>query len=335
MRDLSVALSCCVLLVVAGGCGGRGSDVKRAYEEMDAAYEKGETAEAKVRVVKEFLARFPDSEFTVEAAETAAYHLGEELARPAEADVLLQELTDRVRSNDVRRGLAFARLPLLAKLGRPAELRALAARLEETGPLSYSEASTLGDAAIEGGAWDLALTAYERALTFLTPDAVTVEFEKSKLSEERIQRLTRRRQADALAGKGWALANLARRDEALSVFAAAREVDEVLYTGNTQSATGSYRGRTLLAAGRLDEALEALAPEALFGGDAQTRDAFRAAYVARHDGKDGFEAFSWATRERLARSCEDFTLADYGATPRTFSAVRRGEVALLTFWFPT
>ncbi len=335
MKTILAACLCCALLLVAGGCARRGPDVEQAYEAMDAAYEEAATAEAKVQLVKDFLARFPDSEFTLEAAETAVYHLAEELERPAEADALLRGLAMKVGKEEVRRVLAFERLPLLARLGRPDELRAAARRLQRAGPLSHAEASTLGDAAVEAHAWDLALGAYERTLSFATAEAVKKEFQETKLSEERLQRLTRRRQADALAGKGWALANQGRLDEALGVFAAAREVDEVLYTGNTQSSLGSYRGRTLLTAGRLDDAREALAPEALFGGDAETQGAFRRAYAAKNGSEAGFEEFAWATRERLARSCEDFTLPDYGGTPQSFAALRGGEVALLNFWFPT
>lgn len=335
MKRLPPAALCCALVVIAGGCKGRGEDITKAYEAMDAAQEEATTPEAKVEIVKAFLTRFPDSEFTFDAAETVVYHLAEELDRPAEADTLLRDLATKVRDDEARRGLAFERLPLLARLGQADELRAQAESLEHDRALSYAEASTLGDAAVEAGAWDLALTGYNRALTFTTAEAVKNEFDTSKLSEDRLRRLTRRRQADALAGKGWALANLARLDEAMGVFAAAREVDEVLYTGNTQSLLGSYRGRTLLAAGRVEDAIAALAPEALFGGDAETWDAFRRAYVATKGDEEAFDAFAWTTRQRLARPATDFTLPDYGGAPQSFAALRGDDVALLNFWFPT
>jgi hypothetical protein len=41
------------------------------------------------------------------------------------------------------------------------------------------------------------------------------------------------------------------------------------------------------------------------------------------------------TRQRLARTIDDFTLADYDGRQHSAADLRRGKVLMLAFWFPT
>lgn len=321
-------------MLVAVSCG-RAAKVEKAYEAADAAYEKASTPEEKVAVFEEFLTRFPDNEHTTDAVQTVVYHLGHELDKPAEADAFIMRALAGIKNPERRRDVTFERLSLLASLGRGDELRALAEKLSKGRSLTYREAMEIADAASEAGAWDLALLNYQTAAPFTTAEAYRAENPSATLSEDRIERAVRRRKASVLTGLGWATSNLGRLDEALAFYADARSHDLIRYLGNTDSKLGTYQGQTLLAAGRVDEALAVLAPEALFGRDPEAVEALRQAYIAKGGSDLDFEAFLDTERERLARPAADFTLADYDGTPHSFAALRNGEVALLTFWFPT
>lgn len=313
----------------------RSARVDEAYEAADAAYEKAATAEEKVAVWEAFLSRYPATEHTTDAVQTVVYHLGHELRRPAEADDFVRRALPGIRNSERRREVSFERLALLAELGRTDELRTLAAELSASRALTYREAVAIADAASSAGAWDLALASYRTALPFATEAAFRAENAGAKLSDDRVERSVRRRQASVYTGIGWAESNLGRVNDALQWFANARRVDLTRYLGNTDSRLGLYQGRTLLAAGRVDEALTVLALEALFGGEAEAMDALRQAYAAKTGGSEGFEAFLAHEREHLARPAAEFVLPDYDGTPHAFSDLRNGEVALLAFWFPT
>lgn len=334
MRKLNCAALIGLVTLGAWGCG-RAAKVEEAYNTADAAYEQAATTEEKVAVLEGFLARFPDSEHTADAVQNVVYHLGHELDRPAQADAFVKRALAGIKDSERRREVTFERLSLVAELREVDELRALAGELSRGRALTYREAMAIADAATEAEAWDLALANYEAALPFATEASFRAENGQAKLSDDRVERSVRRRRAAVFTGLGWSQSNLGQTENALALYADARKVDLTRYLGNTDSRLGTYHGRTLLGAGRLDEALTVLAPEALFSGEAEAVEALRQAYVAKFGSDRDFAAFLDAERERLARPATDFTLSDYDGKPRSFTELRNGEVALLAFWFPT
>jgi tetratricopeptide (TPR) repeat protein len=321
-------------VLVLSNCGGA-EKVERAYEAATKAAEKAATSQEKVAVWQAFLARYPNSERTVEVARTVVEYLAEELDRPEEADRFLVALLPRISNSERRRDVAFQRLPLLARLQRGEELRQLADELSLGRALTFAEAVTIAEAARRAGVWEVALQHYRQALPFATAKAYRAEQAGAPLSEDRLERAVRRRQAKVFTGLGWAEQNLGHTDRALRWFAQARSCDLLRFLGNTDSELGLLEGKTLLAAGKIDRALAVLAPEALFGDDPEALQVCRQAYVAKYGTEEGFEAFLARERERLARPAPDFTLPDYAGKEHTFSALSAGRVTLLAFWFPT
>ncbi len=332
MRRPTSVLAVAVVLVVAGCQGGA---VERAWEAAEAAYDAAPAPQEKASAMQRFLARFPDTPHTQDAVDNFVYAVFRKLHRPADADAYLVELLARVRNSERRRAVAFERLQLLAALDRREELQVLAAELAAGRALTYREAMAMAEAATTAGAWELAERCYRDALPYATEEAYRAEHAGSPLRDELVARAARRRRAAVLVGLGWARANLGRLDEALAHFADARRFDLVRFLGNTDSKLGLYEGRTLHRAGRLDEALEVLAPEALFGQHEEARTALEEVYLARGGRADEFPAFLAAERQRRARPAVDFTLADYRGTPHRFLELGAGKVVLLAFWFPT
>jgi hypothetical protein len=335
MRRAFLLVSALALLVSFSACKGTTERVEAAYKAWEAAVEKAAGDAEKVAAAKTFLAELPDTEHTREVAGTAVELLLGPLADPAGADALLVELSGRVKTPETRTALLGMRLGTLAGRKDAAGLRAAVAEYTSGRELKYGDRERVFEAALECGEWELAIAHAEASLPLATPEAFRADNAPRKLTEQRVADFARRRKVGALAAMGWAFANQGRLDQALPVLTEAADTDFCGYMGNTESAAGSYLGRALAMAGRHDDAERPLAIAALYGGDVAARDALRERFTATHGSAEGFDAWLGEARRRMARPVEDFTLADYGGTARTFSALRNGEVTLLAFWFPT
>lgn len=328
-----------VLLILASsslspGCKGRKDALEAAYKSWDAALVEADTAAEKLAATRAFLDRFPDSTHTEDAASTLA-ELAGEAGRPAEADAYLVDLAARVVAPGTRTAILGIRLGVLGTLKDGARLRQAAEEFSRGRELSFADRSTIAGAALSGGEWQLALSTAEAALPLCTAEAYKADNPGRKLTEQRVADMARRRRVEMLDARGWALANLSRLDEALAVLREAYDADFRGYMGNTESTAGGHLGRALAMAGRTGEAEGVLAVAALYGGDEGATKALRERFPAGEPGDTAFAAYLEAQRFKLARPVEDFTLADYAGTPRTFSKLRNGEVTLLSFWFPT
>ena len=333
-RALTIVLVLAALASLTS-CKSAKERVEAAYASWDTTMEKAASDAEKAAAAKAFLAAFPDTEHTREVAGAAVELLTGPLDDPAGADALLADLATRVKTPDTVTALRGMRLGTLAALDHVDALRAAVAEYTAGRELKYGDHQRVFDAAVECGAWDLALAHAEQALPLSTPEAYRADNEKRKPTEQRVADSARRRKVGALAAKGWALASLGRVDEALPVLTEAHDADFRGYMGNSESPAGSYLGRALLAANRHDEATRVLAVEALYGGDAAALDALRKTFTLARGSDAGFDAYLEETRQRMARVADDFTLPDYEGTPHTFAQLRNGEVTLLSFWFPT
>ena len=127
--------------------------------------------------------------------------------------------------------------------------------------------------------------------------------------------------------------SLAFSNEALAAFEVGSANVSRNYVGIPEVPLYSYWGRTLAEAGQHEKAMEMLAADAVLGNDEEALDALHGAYVALK-GEAGFEDYLKQTRKDLAKTIDDFTLNNYQGEPLTMSSLK-GQVVLLSFWFPT
>jgi len=137
-----------------------------------------------------------------------------------------------------------------------------------------------------------------------------------------------------LVKDGWARANLGEIDEALADFEHANEIVRRSYLGIPENDLNLYWGRTLLDKGDYEAALERFAPDALVMQNEEALAGFRKAYVELKGGDAGYDDYAARLHVKIAKTIDDFELPDYEGKPRRLSDLR-GEVTLLTFWFPT
>lgn len=331
-----IAMVAVVGLLGVAGCkkpAATAEQVEQAYTAYDEAVEKATTDEGKLELAKGFLDQHPDTKYTGRVVGAALELLTESLKRPGEAEKLVVAARGRVADPKRARDLTIMHIELLAEAGRADELRKVAAPLAGQTDLNFYDKVGIAEAAIKAKAWDVAET-FATAAAGITGEELKAMSPGRYPTQEDLDRAVNKRKAWALADLGWAQANLEKVDLATATFQQASALDVKQLPGNSETSLPVYWARTLLKQGKVAEAIDLLAPNALFGGDKEAREVMEEAWAAQ-GGKGDLQAHLDELRLSRAVPAPDFTLADYEGTPHTFSTLRNGEVTLLAFWFPT
>jgi tetratricopeptide (TPR) repeat protein len=292
-----------------------------------------ETPEEKVALCRTFLAEHPNHENAARTLSACIYYLGDEQGDRMEALDLAEKTIAAVTDPEVKREMQLEVLGLYGRLGDRESLKRAAEELAAVKSLSYPEHDAVLEAALDAEAWELAAAHAEASLGMASAEAFRADYPERTFTDEEVADAVKRRSAASLAGKGWALAHLGRVDEALAAFEEGSAGVGRNYVGIPDSPLYSYWGRTLAEAGQNEKAMELLAPDAIMGGDMEAMDALHGAYTAMK-GEGGFDAYLKEARASLAVEIDDFTLNDYQGEPLSFSQLK-GQVVLLSFWFPT
>lgn len=335
MRKI-IAMVAVVGLLGVAGCKkpvATAEQVEQAYTAYDEAVEKATTDEGKLELARKFLDQYPDTTFTVGVVETAVKLLTEKLKRPEDADKLVAVMRGKVSNPEHARNLAIMHIELLAEAGRADDLRKVAAPLAGQKDLDFYDRVGIAEAAIKAKAWDTAET-FATEASGITGEQLRAMSPGRYPTQQDLDRGLNKRMAWALADLGWAQANLEKVDLAMATFQKASALDVKQLPGNSETSLPVYWARTLLKQGKAAEAIDLLAPNALFGGEKEAMEVMAEAWAAQ-GGKGDLQAHLEELRLSRAVAAPDFTLADYAGAPHTFSTLRNGEVTLLAFWFPT
>lgn len=340
-----------ILLLALAGCGQQGAEPAaeqaaadtasgedvdaetRAWETMLTELRAVETDEEKVPILKTFVENHPNNEQAAYAMSGVIYYLGEALGKRDEALLFCQKILPTVTDPDVRREMQLELLGLYGRLGDAESLQAAAEELAGTRPLTYAEHSQVAEAALDCEAWELAANHTRAGLDMSSAEAYRADYPGRTFTDDEVAEALKKRQASSLASMGWALAHLGKVDMALETFLEGSSSVGYNYAGVPDSPLFSYWGRTLAEAGQNNKAMDLLVADAILGGDVEAMDALHGAYTAVH-GEEGFEDYLWQNRQRLAVRMDDFTLQNYQGEPLSFSQLK-GQVVLLSFWFPT
>lgn len=310
----------------------RSSAADLAIEELEAEYEELENAEEKVAKLEEFLDRHPDTEHTKGAVRELARVLTRELERPDEARARIAEAVAQTRDDDRRRYLEMELAIHYAGTGALTELTELTDAMAREYEFQFTDHYKLMEAGTEAEAWELVIEQADAALAYATPAAYKAQY--PDMTDEEAARNGSRRVAYAMAFKGWALANLDRADEAVTVFSEALPNAAYSLLGADETPLHLYWGRSLLATGDAEAALEKLAVEAIHGLHEEGAEVFRDAWVEARGGEEGLEEHLWQLRLEHAVEMPTFALPDYdgGLVDTTRFA---GDVLLVAAWHPT
>lgn len=336
MKRILFAAGLVILLGLLGACSQEGEvDVDQEWADFRAAYGELEATEDKIELIESFVRKHPDTKYAGMLAGGVAYYRGEEMGDPGGALALLDATLDLNTDPEARFQIATAMFPLSAKLGEPMDLDVVAQELAATRPLDFGEMIDIADMAVEHEQWEVSAKYAEAALGKATPEAFLADYPDDDFTAEEAAAKADRRKVMSLANIGWANWNLGNTDAATAAFDEAAPLSTANYLGAADTSIDVYRGKAMVAAGDHEKAMETLAPSAIMGPNEDAMDALKEAYVAINESDEGFDEFLWSERQGLARTVDDFTLADYEGTDHEFSTLSDGKVTLLAFWFPT
>jgi len=335
-RDLLVGLLAVAILAIPA-CSKRtesGRTEAEAYQAARSAYYEAETPEARAAIAEEYLAEFPDGEHAASFVWVEVANRAGELGEKERAWTTVSKVLDRTTDPARRLEVTLILYPLARELGTSLDIGAAVAALERERPLRYREHQSIMELASEHGEWALLLDHAGAALALATPEAVAAERSDGGKDAEKTRRTARQRSAEATAYKAWALFNLGRTEEADGLFAAAMAETDRNYVGLPTTPAARFWGSAALAREDWDRAMELLAPEAIMGSDTEAMAGLRKAWIGKHGSDEGLEEYLWTTRQSLARTVDDFSLADYEGSVHTLSEELQ-RVTLLALWFPT
>jgi len=337
MSRRATILTLCVLLGLAGSCAKQETDpAEEAFGVLRTAWSEAETSEAKTKLAEDYLAQFPDTEYSGSMAGAIVYYRGNDLEDPEGAYEIVSAALERIEDPEQRFGVSMELLGLSDSVNVPLDIAQVAIDLGAVRPLTYNEDMSVVETATDLEEWTVADEHALGALELATPETYLADYPDREFTDEEVASRVARRKALALAYDGWALYNLGDTELAFTRFAESDAAGSVSYLGVPNTPLYTFWGRAALGEGKNDHAIDLLGAEALFGEDGSGAEPYlREAYAAKNGSDEGFDEFLWATRSELATQVDDFALADYEGNSVSLSDVGDGKVMLLAFWFPT
>jgi tetratricopeptide (TPR) repeat protein len=299
------------------------------------AYLDADSRAEQVALVEGFVADHAGHRAAGYYASDLITYYGHDLGQPARAYEIVEPMLARMTDPEARLYVASELAPLAVDAGRPLDLAPFIAALEAQGPLSFDSLDMIMAAACKVGDWALVGTHAEAAAARSTPEAWRADNPKRELSDEEVATRVQRRRVTALTYRAWALYNQGQTAEALALFEQADRDRVNDYLGLVGAPLDRFWASALLREGDAAAALERISREAAFGDRDQAMPVFRQAWTAVNGSEEGVDEQLRQARQRLARTIDDFTLADYDGRQRSLTELRRGKVLMLAFWFPT
>jgi tetratricopeptide (TPR) repeat protein len=165
-------------------------------------------------------------------------------------------------------------------------------------------------------------------------DSYKAEYPDYDLTDEEIAEAVDNRVGMLLVKDGWARAHRGETDEALADFARADKLVPRFYFDVPEYDLNLYWAQALMMKGDLEAAIEKYAFQGLVMGNEEAMAGLKKSYVGLHGNDSDFDTFATKLHYDIAPTFDGFELPDYDGKRRRFSNLR-GDVTLVSFWFPT
>jgi hypothetical protein len=293
-----------------------------------------DSPEEKVVITKAFLDEFPESEKTAGAIDAVYYYQGTEMDDKAGALAYAEATRARIKDPSIARQVDRLLIGYYGEAGMVGKMIELVDRVAAAGALDFNDYWNV----IAGGTvardWPLVRDYCARARKLTDAAAIRAENPSRELSEEEVADAVNLRRGMLLVKDGWARANQGQIDPALADFAKADGLLPRYYFDLPEYELNVYWGKVLVMKGEYAAAIERLATQALIMRNEEALANLKAAYIGRHGGESGYEKYAQELHRGIARPLDDFEMPDYEGNRHRFSDLR-GEVTLVTLWFPT
>jgi hypothetical protein len=309
---------------------------EEAFATLREAWNEAETAAEKTTLAEEYLASFPDTKHSGSMAGNIVYYRGHEMGDPEGAYDVVSRALENIQDPEQRFEVSMELLSLSDSVDVPLDLAQVADDLGAVRSLTYNEHQQVAETASDLEQWSVAEEHAGAAVELATPEIYLADYPDREYTREEAAERAQRRKALSLAYDGWALYNMGETEAAFMRFSEADTAGSVSYVGVPNTPLYKFWGRAALREGKIDQAIELLGAETVFGEDGSSSESYlREAYEAKNGDQDGFDEFLWETRTELATQVDDFELLDYEGNPVRLSSLADGNVTLLAFWFPT
>jgi hypothetical protein len=330
--------------IVLAGCGGEEQSKENAAKQITAANDAYKQAlkkrgdvdpiEDRLAITREFLEEFPESEHTADAINAVFYYQGEELDDMLGAITYAEAIRCRIRSPEIAREVDKELLGFYGKSGMTERMFAIADQLAAGGALDFSDYWNVIEGAVKAKEWELVRDYCAKTRSVTNADVYKADYPDRDFSEEEISEAVNHRTGMLLVKDGWARANQGQIDEALADFAKADSLIPRYYFDIPEYDLSTYWGKTLLMKRDFEAATERFAMDGLVMGNEEAVTGLKEAYIGIHGSDTGYEAYAAELHLDIARTIDDFEMADYKGNRHRFSDLR-SDMTVLTLWFPT
>jgi hypothetical protein len=339
-RQLQAILTIGVLAF--SGCGGheeRQQDIASRRAAAEGVYEAlletrkvMDSMEERLAITREFLDQHAESARTARAIDAVFYYQAEQLGDTMGAVTYIEGIRDQIDDPEIAETVDRVMIAVYAKAGMVGEMAALARRLAAV--LDFEDHWNVIEGAVRAEDWELARDYCTRARDMASAEGVKAEFPERGFSDAELTAEVNDRVGRLLVKNGWARANQGETKEALADFEKADGMIPRYYFDIPEYGLNVHWARTLITVGQFEAAIERLAMDALVMRNEAAMTALRDAYLGLNGSAAGFDAYADELHGKVAPTVDDFTMPDYDGVRHAFSDLR-GEVTLLTLWFPT
>jgi hypothetical protein len=284
--------------------------------------------------MKAFLDEYPESEHTVDVADTIFYRQGVEGDDLEGAIAYVQAIREKISDDQIASDLDVRLARMYGRAGMADDLIVLGERLAVSDRLSFNQHMELIRAAVEVDGWDIVKTSCENAREFANADTYRADYPSNVFSDEEAEAKGKNRLGMILTYQGWAKANSGQVEEALADFEMADGLVTKNFLGISDYPLNVYWGKTLMLEDKHNEAFERMAVDGLIARNEDAHEALMKSYVAFNGTAEGFGDYATSYQRKVAKTLDDFTLPGFSDGEYSLSDLK-GDVTLLVFWHPT
>jgi hypothetical protein len=307
---------------------------EEAYQEAKSRLMDIDPDAERLAVYKTFLENYPESGRTAGVMGAVVYYQGEKLGDMEGALAFVEGIRSRITDPAIAKEADKALMEIYGDAGNKDKMLALADRFEAESEMQFGDYWKLVGFGVEHEDWSMVRKYCDKARPLATPQAYRGEFPKYEFTDEEAAKAARNREAMLATKDGWAKANTGNLDAALADFALADGFIRKNYIGIPDYELNIHWANTLVMNGDYQAAIDKFAPDALLAGNEDAGAGMKIAYEKLNGSADGFETYCKKIHKSITKVVDDFELPDYDGHRQTFSDLR-GDVTMLTFWFPT
>lgn len=302
------------------------------FRTMAKALRATDDQDEQLKVVGDFLTKYPDTERTATALGYGARVIFKQGSEEADYDGAIEFVKSHlpeVKNADYQASAKAILISLYGDAGKNEEFNSLLADLGDPAEIPLETLQMVYPVLKNGKNWDEA-EAYTKAVI----TKIDAELAEADPADDRKIRGLNWSKSAAMETLAVSLSQKGEVDQALDIFKEAKSLKEFNFAG---IAYGEFRdswATALLKKEDYARAMEVLTPDAVFLNKDSSVELYKEAFVANGNNENDLVAHLGKQRKALGREVPEFSVYDYEGNLVNYSDLK-GKVTMLAFWFPT